>query len=262
MLLQIGDRVVGYEVYGEQGDWVCLAHPHCSNRHTWAGLIEPLVQSHRVLSFDIRGHGESSATPPPYSMSQLAQDAAELLTALDIARTHWIGQAMGAMVGQSLAIDRPEMIQSLVLASSTPGQPEVALPVWQARNALARTSGLEAVLEDSLTRWFTPETRRNKPDLMRRVANIMLATSVDGYIGTSLAMASMDLGKKIGQICCPTLILVGASDTATPPSQARSLQTSIKGSRLVVLPDSSHMAYLEQAELFKHLVLEFLDSPG
>lgn len=258
MLSRIGDRLVGYDISGEHGDWVCLAHPHCSNRHTWTEIIAPLAQNHRVLSFDIRGHGETTATPPPYTMSQLAQDAAELLAAFDIASSHWIGQAMGAMVGQRLAIDKPELIKSLVLSSSTAGRPDVALPLWHARNALARQGGLAALQESTLQRWFTPETRHQRPELMDRVTNMMLATPVDGYVGASLAMATMDLDETIGQISCPTLILVGASDSATPPSEARRLHAKIKGSRLIVLPNSAHMAHLEQPDQFKQLVLEFL----
>lgn len=258
MLTQINDRTVAYDLAGRDGDWVCLAHAHCGSRKTWTALIQALSQTHRVLSFDARGHGQSTATEPPYSMAQLAQDAAELLSALGIEQTHWIGQAMGAMVGQALAISQPQRVKSLVLANSTLGNPEVSLPLWQARNAIARAQGLQALLQATLERWFTAKTLQMQPPWLQDVVSTMLGTPPDGYVGASLAMATMDQRDAIASISCPTLILVGDADTATPPSQARQIHAGIKNSTLLVLPDSAHMAYLEQPELFRNAVLDFL----
>ena len=260
MKIQVNGLSVAYDIAGSSGEWVTLSHAHCCNRETWQALRQQLSTHYRVLTFDARGHGDTSSTPPPYTMAELADDAFQLLQALGIHRTHWVGQAMGAMVGQTLALAQPQGIQSLVLADSTLGNPQRSKPVWDERNALAQREGLEALVASTLERWFTPETLVTQVALMQWVAEMISRTRVDGYIGGSQAMAGLDLNQRIQEIKCPTLVMVGAHDPATPVEMARRIHSQITHSSLVVLPDASHMANLEQPEQFNHHVLTFLAS--
>jgi len=258
MKIKVKDLTVNYSIHGHVGPWVTLAHPHSSNHSAWAALATDLAANHRVLCFDARGHGETTATAPPYTMAQLADDAFALLNALEIEQTHWVGQAMGAMVGQALAIQNPQAVLSLVLADSTLGNPAGMQPVWAERNAAVRSQGLGSVLESTLQRWFMPQTLQHQPELIAQITQMILQTSVDGYVGGSSAMASMDLSATIDQIGCPTLVMVGDHDPATPLAMSQAIHEKIAGSTLIVLPDCSHMSYLEQTELFNRQVVTFL----
>ena len=115
-----------------------------------------------------------------------------------------------------------------------------------------------AVLESTLQRWFMPQPLQHQPALIAQVTQMILQTSVDGYVGGSSAMASMDLSASIDQICCPTLVMVGDHDPATPVAMSQAIHAGIAGSTLVVLPDCSHMSYLEQPALFNQQVVAFL----
>ena len=97
MKIQVNGLSVAYDIAGSSGEWVTLSHAHCCNRETWQALRQQLSTHYRVLTFDARGHGDTSSTPPPYTMAGLADDAFQLLQALGIHRTHWVGQAMGGL---------------------------------------------------------------------------------------------------------------------------------------------------------------------
>lgn len=258
MNIQVKDLSVAYRVLGNAGPWVTLAHSHCANHAVWEPLAIELASNFRVLCFDSRGHGKTTATPPPYTMSQLADDAFQLLNALGIKNTHWVGQAMGAMIGQALAIEQPQAILSLVLADSTLGNPEGMRPIWAARNALASSQGLSAILDSTVERWFVARTISEQPELIEQVKQMILQTPIEGYVGGSTAMATMDMSDSIGRVRSPTLVMVGAHDPATPIAMSRAIQAKIADSDLVILPDCSHMSYLEQPVMFNQLVRDFL----
>ena len=97
MKIQVNGLSVAYDIAGSSGEWVTLSHAHCCNRETWQALRQQLSTHYRVLTFDARGHGDTSSTPPPYTMAGLADDAFQLLHALGIHRTHWVGQAMAGL---------------------------------------------------------------------------------------------------------------------------------------------------------------------
>ena len=97
MKIQVNGLSVAYDIAGSSGEWVTLSHAHCCNRETWQALRQQLSTHYRVLTFDARGHGDTSSTPPPYTMAGLADDALQLLQALGVHRTHWVGQAMAGL---------------------------------------------------------------------------------------------------------------------------------------------------------------------
>ena len=107
--------------------------------------MSPLTKYFKVLRFDTRGHGHSSAPAGPYSLNELAQDVLDLFQALDIKQTHWLGLSMGGMIGQTLILQDPQLFNSLVLADTTSKRPENAQQMWgqriaQAKNCLLYTS--------------------------------------------------------------------------------------------------------------------------
>jgi 3-oxoadipate enol-lactonase len=108
-----------------------------------------------VLRYDTRGHGGTEAPEGPYTLEQLAEDARDLLSALGISRTHFMGISMGGMIGQILALKDPGMLQSLILCDTSSRIPEEALPIWEERINLAHSKGMDALVESTMERWFT-----------------------------------------------------------------------------------------------------------
>ena len=128
----------------------------------------------------------------------------------------------------------------------------------RARAATVRSEGMQAVLPSSLDRWFTQETRLRRPDLIDRVTKTVLGDDTAVHAAIWDLIATFDVEHRLGEIECPTLILVGEQDPSTPPAAARVLAAGISGAKLIVLPNTSHIAILESPDSVNRELLQFL----
>lgn len=248
---------IHYTIEGS-GPWVTLSHSLTTDLSMWDQLAVALAPTFTVLRYDTRGHGKSSAPDGAYSFDQLGGDLLGLLDALQIARTHFVGLSMGGMIAQHLALQAPQRLDKLVIASSTSRIPPEAAAIWDERVAQARAHGTAALAEATLGRWFTPAFRSARPDLMARIAAMIAATPVDGYVGCAEAIRRLDLTARLPNIATPTLVVVGADDPGTPPAASEVIAAAIPGARLEIIPSASHLCCIEQAEIFNRLVIDFL----
>jgi len=247
-----------YTIDGSQGPWITLSHSLACNMSAWDEQVELLKNDFRVLRFDTRGHGRSSAPAGPYTLEQLAQDVDGLFMHLGITQTHWLGISMGGMIGQTYALAHPSVFQSLILADSTSRRPANAASMWGERIRLAQNEGMQALLESTLARWFTEGYRKSHPEVMARIGKGILETPVNGFCGCCDAISKIDLLDRLHEIKCPTLIMVGEHDHGTPPEMSRQMHEQIAGSEWVVIPNAAHIASIEQASFFNAQILKFL----
>jgi 3-oxoadipate enol-lactonase len=250
-----------YEISGrEDRPVVVLSHSLASSLRMWDPQME-MVRSHfRVLLYDTRGHGQSEATPPPYTLEELAEDAIGLLDALKIERVHWVGLSMGGMIGQAIALNYPQRLLSLSLCDTSSIVPPEMQPVWEERIEGVRTIGMTSQLEATMERWFTASYLQSNSPMLRLIKEEFLATSREGYIGCASAIRRLNYLDRLSEIELPTLIMVGEDDPATPVSASQAIHERIKESKLVVLPSCRHLSNVEQAEAFNRHLLEFLRS--
>ena len=249
---------INYVIEGS-GPWVTLSHSLTTDLSMWDQLAVALAPTFTVLRYDTRGHGKSSAPDGAYSFEQLAADVLGLLDALKIEHTHFVGLSMGGMIAQHLALLAPQRLHRLVIASSTSRIPPEAGPLWDERIAIARSQGCAGLVEGTLGRWFTPGFRAARPDLMARIAALIAATPVAGYVGCAAAIRRLDLTDHLPAIAKPTLVVVGADDPGTPPAASEVIAAGIPGARLEIIPSASHLCCIEQSELFNRLIRDFLE---
>jgi 3-oxoadipate enol-lactonase len=255
--IHINDIDVRYKIEGS-GPWVTLSHSLTTDLSMWDELAVSLAPTFTVLRYDTRGHGGSSAPPGDYSFEQFVGDVLGLLDALGVARTHFVGLSMGGMIAQHLALHAPQRVDKLVIASSTSRIPPEAGPVWDQRIALAKAEGTAALVEATLGRWFTPPFHDTRSDIMARIAALIAATPVAGFIGSGAAIRRLDLTDSLVAITRPTLVIVGADDPGTPPAASEVIANAIPGARLEVIAAASHLCCIEQAPVFSRLVGDFL----
>ena len=248
---------INCEIAGE-GPWVTLSHSLACNLHMWDEQMAALTKRYKVLRFDTRGHGQSSATPGPYTLEQMADDVKGLLDALGIKQTHWVGLSMGGMIGETFALKYPGVFQSMVLADTTSRRPPDADQMWGDRVRLAQEKGMEALVEGTLARWFTEPYRNARKDVMARIGNDIRNTPVAGFVGCCQAIAKVDLLDRLKEIKCPALIMVGDQDHGTPPEMARQIHQNLSGSELLIIPSAAHISNIEQAAVFNQALLGFL----
>ncbi|HUD62015.1 MAG TPA: 3-oxoadipate enol-lactonase [Acetobacteraceae bacterium] len=211
----------------------------------------------RVLRYDVRGHGATEATPPPYTIEQLADDVVDFLDRLGIGNVAYVGLSLGGMIGQALAVRHPDRVRSLVLCDTTMHSPR---DMWIERIAAIEANGLEPQVEPSIERWFTHSFRSSQPKLVDDMRVMIRATSLHGYLGCAMAMRDMRLESVAPRITQPTLILVGRDDRSTPVAEAQALHKAISGSQLEVIEHAAHLPNIEQASRFNAVLGRFLDA--
>jgi 3-oxoadipate enol-lactonase len=241
---------------------VTLSHSLATYLSMWDPQIPALISRYRVLRYDTRGHGGTDAPAGAYSLEQLAEDARALLQALGIARTHFIGLSMGGFIGQILALESPQMLQSLLLCDTSSRVPPEARPMWEERIRVAAAQGMEPHVEPTIGRWFTAPFRERRPDIVDALRAMIRATNPVGYVGCCHAIAALDLTDRLYKIAVPTLVIVGEEDAGTPVAWSRTIHERIKGSELVILKSASHLSNMEQPDAFNRAVTAFLAKRG
>lgn len=259
--LQVSYSLVGSQSAG--APWLVLSHCLAANQELWREQVRELGGKYRILVYDIRGHGSTSAPEGDYSMQELAEDVKALLDKLDTGPVHFAGISLGGMIGQVLALDYPQYVKSLILCDTTCGVPEEMRPTWEERIQAAREHGMQALVEANLDRWLTPEFRRANPETEEWIANMIATTPVSGFAGCCRAISGFDVCDSLHRIDVPTRVIVGEHDPGTPVQAAEAIQQRIPGAELSVLPGARHLTCVEAAEDFNRTVEQFLDSlPG
>ena len=252
---------IHYRIDGE-GPWLAMSHSLACNLHMWDDQMPVLTPKFKVLRFDTRGHGRSSAPPGAYTLEQLADDVKGLFDALGVERTHWVGLSMGGMIGQAFALKYPGTFSSIVLADTTSRRPANAAEMWGERIRIAQQSGMDALVESTLERWFTASYRASRQDVMQRIGNDIRSTPTAGFAGCCHAISKVDYLDRLREIHVPALVLVGEHDHGTPPAMAQQIHANLPGSELKFIPSAAHLSNIEQAQVFNDALTGFLSRVG
>jgi 3-oxoadipate enol-lactonase len=229
-----------------------------TNLCMWDPQIPALAAKFRVLRYDTRGHGQSSVTPGPYSMSQLGRDVVGLLDAVGIERAHFCGLSMGGVIGMWLGVYAADRINRLVLCN-TAAKIGVA-ESWNTRIEMVRTKGMGPVAETQAQRWFTPAFIAKAPDVVAATRQMIENTPAEGYAANCGAIRDMDQRETISRIRARTLVIGGLHDPVISAADLRYLADTIPGTKLVEL-DASHLSNVEAPVEFTKTLLDFLTAP-
>lgn len=239
---------------------VVLSHALGCDLSMWDELANELAADCRVICYDHRGHGASDAPPGPYSMTELADDAARLLRELDSGPVVWIGLSMGGMIGQELALRHPALVAALVIANSTSAYPPDAQAMWRQRIDTVTAHGVEAIADAVMGRYFSEAFRAAKPAVVASFRRRVAATRAPGYAACCAAVAGVDTTGRLAQVAVPALIIAGELDAGTPPAMSELMASRLPHARLELIPDASHLSAIEQPQRFAALVQDFLRS--
>ncbi|MFE6649348.1 3-oxoadipate enol-lactonase [Nocardioides sp. NPDC057772] len=239
-----------------EGPVVVLSNSLGSTHAMWDGNLADLERRFRVVRYDTRGHGASPVPPGPYSIDDLADDVVALLDRLGVERAHFLGLSLGGMTGMRLAARNPERVDRLVLLCT--GAHLAPSSAWRDRAATVRADGTHAVAEAVVARWFTPRFLQTNPDVKASCEAMVAGTPAEGYAGCCEVIADMDLRPDLPAITAPTLAIAGADDPATPPPHLEEIAEAVEDGRLLVVPDSAHLANAQQPQVITRAVIEHL----
>lgn len=247
--------------FNDQGAGLPLVFLHAFplNRTMWADQETSLSSQFRVITIDLRGHGESDAPLWRYTLDQAADDVIGLLDHLSIQQAVFIGLSMGGYILFALYRKYAERVKGLVLAD-TRAQADTA-EGKAARFQMAQTAyrdGPSAVADIMVPKLLSPATIQTKPELVRRVRRMIEGNQISGIAGDLMAMAERpDSIPLLKQITCPTQIIAGEEDIPTPPADAKLMADEIPDTRLAVIPAAAHLSNLEQPASFSEIVRAF-----
>ncbi len=262
-------RLNGIEIaYRIDGDgaptrpWLVFAHALGHDHSMWEPQAAAFGRACNILRYDLRGHGRTSAPPGDYTLEQLTDDLRALLDHLQIERCHFVGLSLGAMVGMMAAIRFPRRIFCLALAGamsrySAHSQPNLARQF----DALRSPLGMDAIVDDTLSGWFTAAFFATRAADVARAARVLRATPVDGFLGAVAAMTKADLTTRLPSLGCPILVLFGEGDRVTPAASAERILLSVPQARLKRIAGAAHLSNVEQPDDFNTAVREFF-APG
>ena len=250
--------------YTDQGKGipVVFVHGYPLSKAMWELQAAALSSSCRVITIDLRGHGESDAPLWHYTVETFADDIQGLLDHLSIGQAVLAGFSMGGYVVFAFYRKYRDQVKGLILADTRP-QPDTP-EGRQGRFKTAQTAqkdGAGAIAEAMIPKLLSPASVQSRFDLVEAVRQIITQTPVTGIAGDLMAMAERpDSVPLLSEIACPTLILVGEQDGLTPPADAKLMAGKIKKARLEIIPGAGHLSNLENPEAFNSAVRKFLES--
>ena len=242
----------------DRPETVVLIHAVGYDLTYWDRQIEALREEYNVVAFDLPGHGASPGAPENGSFDHAATIVAELIEETSPRPVHLVGISFGGMIAQCTTLARPDLVRSLTLIGTASHFPEEVQKGMRARAQTVRAGGMAAVVQSSLERWFTSETRMQRPDIIDRVTKTLLADDPATHAAIWDVIATLDIHGRLSEIQCPTLILVGERDPSTPPSIARELSEAIRGAKVTVIPDASHIVTAEKPTAVNDALKAFL----
>ncbi len=248
--------------YTDQGRGTPLVFLHAFplNRTMWEPQVKGLADRYRVITVDLRGHGESDAPLWRYTLDLFADDVRELLDSLSIPSAVLIGLSMGGYLIFAFHRRFADRIKALVLADTRAEADTPEMSAWRFNLAQrVYKEGARAVADEMLPKLLSPSGSASKPALVRQVRAMITSTQVSGVVGDLMAIAERpDSVPRLKTITCPALVLVGEQDVLTTPADNERIAAGISGARFQMIPSAGHLSNLEQPEAFNRAIASFL----
>ncbi|MFN8626265.1 MAG: alpha/beta fold hydrolase [Candidatus Binatia bacterium] len=244
---RIGGIGIHYSEVGE-GEPLLLIMGFGMPGDAWLASL-PFLQGFRAIYFDNRGTGRSEAPDGPYTIAQMAGDAAGILDHLRIDRAHVYGISMGGMIAQELALRHPRQVRSLVLGCttcggehSTVGEPEVIATLFDAIQGMATTDP-QKWIDLQLPIMFPPEWLAANPgarDALLALAPLLPPTRPETAQNAMAGIVGWTTYDRLPALAAPTLIVHGDKDVIIPVQNAYVLKERIPGAQLHIVAGAGH----------------------
>ncbi len=261
--IEVNGTRIFYTDTGSGDETIVFAHGLLFSTEMWEAQIAHFAPRYRCIAYDHRGQGKSAAPAGGYDMDTLAEDAAALIRALDVAPVHFAGLSMGGFVAQRLAVNHPDLLKSaIILDSSAEAEPEENLPGYRKLNFIMRWFGGRPVAGKLMPIMFG-QTFLNDParaDERRRWQQFL--SRIPDRKGMSRAVSGVlerpDFTAELARIDLPVLIAVGEEDVATVPEKSERMHRAIAGSKLVRMAGAGHVSTIDAPAAVNAAIDEFL----
>lgn len=247
---------IAYEVTGpDDAPALLFINSIGATRALWDPQVARLRSTCRLIRYDARGHGQSSAPAGDYTLAQLGRDAVAVLDAAGAQTAHVCGISLGGITALWLGLHAADRVRSLTLANTAARIG--SLESWAERIALVQKRGMSAIADRAMVTWFTSAFHARDPDTIAAFHAMVAGCDPTGYLGCCAALRDADLRDDVGRLDVPVLTIAGAQDVATPPAGVEFIHERVPGSNLVSF-DVAHLSNVEAREEFNDALVSFL----
>lgn len=238
------------------GPRLVLLHPVGLNGGFLTALAQRLTPHFTVMRIDLRGHGQSPLEPLASSMAEFADDVHDTLLAHRFMPCAVAGFSFGSMTAQELAIRHPASVSALMALAGPCTFDDSLRPALAKRGTDALVHGMDAVIEATLARWFTPEFR-HAPDALAARQHL-LDSDPRGWAQGWRAISQLHTEPRLSGLRIPALCIAGERDVSSTPADVRKIAAAIPGAVYQEMPGAPHMLFIEQPDETAKRLIAFL----
>jgi 3-oxoadipate enol-lactonase len=249
-----------FDDFGEGETPIIFVHGFPFDKSSWQPQIDFLGKTNRVIAYDIRGFGKSTAGHDKISIRLFADDLIKFMDVLAIKKAIVCGLSMGGYILLNAVHQYPERFKAIILSDT-----QCIADSAEAKDKRMQTvkkikkDGLQEFADGFIENIFCQESKDNKKELVESIRNTILNTPPQTITDTLMALAERtETCSALQQITLPVLLLCGSEDKVTPVEQAEFMHRNISNSSLQIISNAGHMANIEQPELFNKHIGEFI----
>ena len=252
-----------YELHGRSDDapTVLLSSGLGGAAHYWTLQIPSLARHFRVIAYDQTGTGRSGGeVPEGYSIADMAAEVATLLDELGVARCHFVGHALGGLIGLQLALDRPGLLDRLVVVNGWAKTHPHTLRCFSARKSLLLNTGAEAYVKAQSLFLYPATWLADRQDwlLDQDAAALAHFPPQETVLRRIAAVEAFDLEAQIGGIVAQTLVIATRDDLLVPCTCSIALAEALPQAELVLLERGGHACNVTDPGVFDEVTTKFL----
>ena len=246
-----------YSIAGT-GDPLFLIHGIGASRATWQTALPLLTKHFTVVSYDLRGHGNSPLPDGEFGLHELVDDLEDVRQRTGFESAHFAGHSLGGMIGPAYAHRYPDRVKSVGLLSTAAFRTEDdSAKVWGVVKAMEEKD-IPQVLETLSNRWFTDAFIATNPDIVTGRLRQVVETDPTVFLNVFRIYAGTEMAPWLYQVSAPCLVLTGENDGGCNPRLNRLIDAALPNSELVILSDLKHSLLLEAGPLVAEHLVRFI----
>jgi 3-oxoadipate enol-lactonase len=221
----------------------------------WDAAVPALARHHRVVSWDLPGHGRSAPAVAPFTMAELAEAVSRLIDRYGSGPVAYAGVSMSGCVGLELLLSHPEQVSAAAILCS--GAVIAAQEGWWDRATQVRAQSTSSLIIGSAGRWFAPGSIAAHPRHTGLLLHALQDADDESYALCCEALANFDLRARLGEIRVPVMAVWGAYDEVSPERSAREIAEGVRDGRAREIPNASHLAPVDDPDAVVGVLQEF-----
>lgn len=265
LIAKINNINLSYTYHGPEGTpAIIFIHGFPFNKSMWDAQVEAFKEKYRVITYDVRGHGQSEMGNEEFSIDLFAKDLIALMDFLEIEKASLCGLSMGGYIALNAVQNYPGRFEALILSDTQcyADSPEAKEKRLKAIENI-REKGVENYAEESLKNLFVPGSFTNKPEAVSAIKSMITNTPTQTLYHTLHALMNrQETCSRLGEIKIPVLVLVGKEDKLIPPAASQYMNERVPGSSYSEIEGAGHVANMENPEGFNGELKGFLESRG